>query len=318
MMTMILTILFYILIFPGLLFCVTAGLLLSGIDRKLVARMQGRVGPPVTQPIYDFFKLLGKETIIPAAANKKVFLTAPVVGFISLVTIALFIPIKLFMPMSGVADVVVILYLLCIPSLALIVGGAASGSPFAGVGISREMVAIIAYELPLAIILLTVGKLAGVGGVTFSFDEIELYQAYFGPNIAHWSMLPAAVAMLLVIPCEAGSHPFDIAEAETEICEGPLCEYSGRPLAVFKLNAALKTFVMPALFTALFLGGMGTGRLWLDVLIFLAECFAVMFVSMTLPHAICARLKVEQTFKFYWTTVTGLAICSFALVWLGV
>ncbi len=315
---MIVSILFYILIFPGLLFCLAAGLLLSGADRKLVARMQGRVGPPVTQPVYDFFKLVGKETIIPAAANKTAFLSAPVLGFISLVTIALFIPIKLFMPFNGMADIVVILYLLCIPSLALIVGGAASGSPFAGVGVSREMVAIIAYELPLAIILLTAGKLAGAGEVTFSFADIELYQAYFGPNILHWSMLPAAVAMLLVIPCEVGAHPFDIAEAETEICEGPLCEYSGRPLAVFKLNAALKTFIMPALFTALFLGGMGTGRIWLDALIFLAECFAVMFVSITLPHAVCARFKVEQVFKFYWTIVTGLAICSFVLVWLGV
>ena len=67
----------YILIFPGFLFCFLAGMLLCGIDRKVVAKMQKRVGPPVLQPFYDFFKLLGKETIVPAAASKLVFLGAP-------------------------------------------------------------------------------------------------------------------------------------------------------------------------------------------------------------------------------------------------
>ena len=70
----------YILIFPGFLFCFLTGLLLCGIDRKLVAKMQKRVGPPILQPFYDFFKLCGKETIVPAAANKTVFLMAPLVG----------------------------------------------------------------------------------------------------------------------------------------------------------------------------------------------------------------------------------------------
>lgn len=311
-------ILFYLLVFPGFLFCVFAGLLLSGADRKLVARMQGRVGPPLTQPIYDFFKLMGKETIVPEQAHKKPFLAAPVVGFVSLVTLALFIPVKRFMPFDGVADIVVILYLLCIPSLALIVGAAASGSPFAAVGLSREMVSIISYELPLAAVLLTVGKLAGEGAVTLSFSDIAAYQVVNGPNILHWSILPSALAMLLVIPCEAGSHPFDIAEAETEICEGALCEYSGAPLALFELNSALKKYIMPALFTALFLGSAGTGMLWLDAVIFFAECFVVMFISVTLPHAICARMRVEQVFKFYWTTVSVLALAGFMLVWLGI
>ena len=69
----------YILIFPGFLFCFLSGLLLCGIDRKLVARMQKRVGPPILQPFYDFFKLLGKETIVPVTANRTVFLIAPLV-----------------------------------------------------------------------------------------------------------------------------------------------------------------------------------------------------------------------------------------------
>ena len=77
----------YILIFPGFLFCFVVGLLLCGIDRKLVARMQKRVGPPILQPFYDFFKLIGKETIVPAQANRTVFLVAPMLGLAALVVI---------------------------------------------------------------------------------------------------------------------------------------------------------------------------------------------------------------------------------------
>ena len=95
----------YILIFPGFLFCFVAGLLLCGIDRKLVARMQKRVGPPVLQPFYDFFKLCGKETIIPTAASKTTFLAAPIVGFAALVVIQLFIPIRGFTPFAVLGDI---------------------------------------------------------------------------------------------------------------------------------------------------------------------------------------------------------------------
>jgi formate hydrogenlyase subunit 4 len=77
----------YILIFPGFLFCFVVGLLLCGIDRKLVARMQKRVGPPILQPFYDFFKLMGKETIVPAQANRTVFLVAPLLGLAALVVV---------------------------------------------------------------------------------------------------------------------------------------------------------------------------------------------------------------------------------------
>ena len=145
----ILLALVHALIFPGLLFCMIAGLLLAGIDRKAVARMQKRIGPPIIQPFYDFFKLLGKETIIPQAATKSVFIAAPLIGLASLVVMALFIPVFGYTAVSSVADVIVLLYLLTIPAATIIIGGAASGSPYAGVGASREMVAIIAYELPL-------------------------------------------------------------------------------------------------------------------------------------------------------------------------
>ena len=315
-----------LLIFPGLLFCVVFGVLMAGIDRKLVARMQRRVGPPILQPWYDFVKCCAKETIIPRCAKKAIFIGAPYLGLACLIVIALFIPVGSYgSAFTAGADLVVILYLLTIAGVTLIIGASSTGSPYAGVGLSREMVAMISYELPFVLVLLAVGRVAGADsglGCTFSLSTIAAYQAANGPLIAHWSLIPAAIAMLLVIPCEVGSHPFDIAEAETEICEGALAEYSGHPLGVFRLSHYVKMYIMTALFCAMFLGGItvglaGTVGVVVDVLIFLVLCGVVSFICMTLPHAVCARLRVEQVFKFYWTVVAGLAALSLVMVWAG-
>ena len=310
----------YVLIFPGFLFCFLAGMLLCGIDRKLVARMQKRVGPPILQPFYDFFKLCGKETIVPASASKTTFLMAPLVGLAALVVIQLFIPVFSFSAFSGMADVIVILYLLLIPAMSIILGGAASGSPYAGVGLSREMVTIISCELPLVLVLLAVAKTVGSAmgtGLCFSLSDIAAYQAMNGSLITKLSMIPAAAAMLLIIPGETGNHPFDAAEAETEICEGLLAEYSGAPLGVFKLSHAIKMLTLTSLFVALFLGGLGTGIVALDGIILFLLCVVLTAVSISFVHAITARLKIEQIFKFYWTLVTGLALISLVLAWYG-
>ena len=321
-MNVLLSSLFHVLIFPGLLFCVVMGVLLSGLDRIWVARMQRRVGPPLLQSWYDFLKCCGKETIVPRHAKKAIYFAAPVVGFAALISISLFLPIAGGKPAySGTADLVVILYLLTLVSVCMIVGASASGSPFAGVGLSREMVAMISYELPFVLVILAVSRaiLAPGDSLTniFSLQAIADYQAANGPLITRWALIPAAIAMLFVIPCEVGMHPFDVAEAETEICEGTLAEYSGPPLAVFRLTHMVKMFIMTALFCVLFLGGITTGIAVVDVVIFVLFCLILTFLTMSLPHGACARFKVEQVFKFYWTVVAGLAALSLILVWLG-
>ena len=326
----------YVLIFPGFLFCFLTGLLLCGIDHKLVARMQKRVGPPILQPFYDFFKLCGKETIVPAQASRTVFLMAPLVGLAALVVIQLFIPVFGFTAFGAVADMIVVLYLLLIPALSIILGGASSGSPYAGVGLSREMVTVLACELPLVLILLAVAKTVGNalgGGLCFSLTRIAAYQIEHGSLIGHLSMIPAAIAFLLVIPGETGSHPFDAAEAETEICEGMLAEYSGAPLGVYKLSHAVKMLTLTSLFVALFLGGIGGGiqslaaaigpgiggavAMLLSILVMFLLCVAVTAVSISFVHAVTARLKIEQIFKYYWTVVSALALLSLVLAWYG-
>lgn len=310
-----------ILIFPGVFFMTAMGILLTGIGNKLVARMQNRVGPPVLQPLYDVLKCCGKEVILPAHSRKDVYFAAPFLGFAVLCTAGLFIPVNGHAVLEGYADLIVVLYLLTFCSVMAMVGAASTGSPFAGVGISREMVAMISYELPFVLVLLAVGRLAGgeTGGVTFSIQAVIRWQELHGPLIAHWSMIPAAIAMLFVIACEAGLHPFDVAEAETEICEGMLAEYTGYPLALYRLTHSLRIYVMTALFAAMFLGGIPgiTAGSLPGALIFLALALLLTFLCAALPHGIAARFKVEQLFRFYWTFVTGLAAVSLILVWIG-
>lgn len=305
-----------ILLLPGLAFTLIASIWLAGVDRKLVARMQRRVGPPVLQPLYDVLKCLGKETIVPRKAHEKVFLWAPVVGLASVLVTAMFLPIGNLSALTLEGDMIVILYLLTLASVTLIVGSAASGSPFAGVGLSREMVAMISYELPLVMVLLTVGRVCGNGLATFSLSDVAAFQAANGVLLLRPVLWPAAIAMLFVIPCEVGQQPFDIDEAETEICEGVLAEYSGRPLAQFKMMHNVKMYVMSGLFCALFLN-VQTGFFLADLLIYAVNCTLVTFISMSLPHAVTARFRVEQVFRFYWTIVAGLAALSLILVWIG-
>ena len=199
-------------------------------------------------------------------------------------------------------------------------GGAASGSPYAGVGLSREMVTIISCELPLVLVFLAVAKKVGAaydGGLCFSLAQIAEYQMENGSLLLHGSMIPAAAALLLTIPGETGSHPFDAAEAETEICEGLLAEYSGAPLGIYKLSHAVKLLTLTSLFAALFLGGIGTGIVVVDAIIMFLLCIVVTALTVSLVHAVTARLKIEQIFKFYWTAVSALAAISLVLAWCG-
>ena len=135
-------------------FGIIFGLLYKGVDRKISAHMQGRVGPPIRQPFRDVSKLFVKENIVPENAIPWVFNLAPLVGLVATISILLYLPLAGFQPLldgviSSKGDLILILYLLIIPSLAMVVGGFASGSPYATVGAQREMVTMIAYEFPL-------------------------------------------------------------------------------------------------------------------------------------------------------------------------
>jgi NADH-quinone oxidoreductase subunit H len=135
------TTLFYFLVYPGFLFMAVIGGLLSWFDRKITAGVQFRKGPPLLQPFYDFFKLLlVKETILPARGAKGLFLAAPVFAVFGATMAGVFILLPLLNITTGFhGDLIVIFYLLTIPSLTYVIGALSSGNPLAAIGGSREM-----------------------------------------------------------------------------------------------------------------------------------------------------------------------------------
>ena len=309
----------HMIIFPGGIFALTVGLFFKALDRRMEARLQRRVGPPLVQPWLDVAKLLTKETLIPETANRIAFLAAPVIGFTGMAVCAAFIPIPgVYDGLVNTGDLLVIFYLLPVPAIALMLGASASSSPFGAVGFSREMVMVLAYEAPLLAVLLTVAMITGKGlggGVEFSLAEVVRYQTLEGALGFRPVMIPALLAYLMFLPGTMGVVPFDIPEAETEIIEGPLLEYGGPPLALYTLCSALKTFVVLGLGVAMFFPGTIGGNALVNLVWFLLKCLGLMAISLTLVKSATGRFRVDQAFWFYIKYPAALSLISLALVW---
>lgn len=306
-------------IFPGGLFALAVGLLFKGLDRRVEARLQRRVGPPLIQPLLDIAKLLTKETLIPKTAVRSVFLAAPVVGFAGMAACAAFIPVPgVFSGLYNMGDLLVLFYLLPIPAIAIMLGGSASSSPFGAMGFSREMLMMLAYEAPLLMILLAVAMLVGKAtgtGAEFSLLAIVDWQQNAGSLGLNPVMIPALLAYLIFLPGTMGVPPFDIPEAETEVLEGPLLEYGGPLLALFQIGSALKTFVVLGLGVALFFPGTISDFWIVNLIWFVFKCLVLMLLSLTLVKSATGRFRIDQAFRFYVKVPTVLALVSLVLVW---
>lgn len=299
------------LIFPGFLFTSTFGLLTTWIDRKVSALVQWRVGPPLLQPFYDLLKLWYKELLIPTSAKRTGFLLAPILGITATTMLATMLGvINLNTDYQFLGDIIVIIYLMILPPLSLVWGGFSSGNPISALGATREIKLMMAYELPFIIAVTTV--LFKVG--TFSLGEIIHYQAIHGVLLNLPSMIIAFMVSLLCLQAKLGQAPFDIAEAECELMEGPLLEYSGPALGIYKLMNAMLYVVVPWFIISLFWGGtnlQGLGILW-SVLKYVFIITIVILIKNTNP-----RIRIDQAIKFFWGWVTLLAILGMVLMFLG-
>ena len=302
---------FYFLFF-GFLLTAIIGLLASWIDRKVTAKVQYRVGPPLLQPLIDIVKLLGKETLIPAGSSKITFLIAPVIGFASVILVSTLLWINNIYPAkSFLGDLIVVLYLLVIPSISIIMGGFASRNPLASLGASREMKLILSYELPFILaILVTVIK----SGFTFRLGEILTFQAQNGAFVRSWSGTLALIVAIICMQAKLALVPFDIPEAETEIVGGPLIEYSGSGLAIYRLMKNMLMFTVPFFLIIVFMGGLRFDgiHLWYGVLKYIGLVALMTVIRNTNP-----RVRIDQAVKFFWGPMTIIAIIAIILALLG-
>lgn len=309
----------HLVIFPGGVFALAFGLFLKGLDRRVEARLQRRIGPPLLQPAYDVAKLCAKDVIIPASANRTAFLAAPVAALAGILMCAALLPVPgLIEGLPRMGDMLVIFYLFPIPAMCVMLAGSASGSPYGGIGFSREMLLMLAYEIPLLLIMLAVAMKAGGGnGAEFSLSRIVAYQHEHGSFGFTLTMLPALLAWLAFLPGTNGVPPFDQAEAETEILEGPLLEYSGAPLALFHLTAAVKLVVTSGLGVTLFFPGTLPGGEIVNLVWFMVKCVLFVTVPMTLVRAATGRFRIEQAMTFFLKYPAALALLSLVLAWCG-
>jgi len=303
------------------------GMIYKGLDRKLAAQMQGRIGPPLRQPFFDVVKLMIKENVVPDHAVAWLYNLMPLISLASVATLLFYLPLGGFQPLlGGYGDLILILYLLAVPSLAMMLGGFAAGSPFASVGAQREMVMMMSYEFPLAITFLSLAWALSAqmpGAHVFSLSVLAANPLWgaVGP-FGVIGLVLLLVALMIVTPAELAKIPFDIPEAETEIAGGLLAEYSGRNMAMFYLADAIKMVVMGSLTVALFFPYgladiVGVGGAWgslIDIAFYLIKVFVVIFLAVIVVRVGFARLKIGQAARWFWLPVTGISLLGMVLL----
>ncbi|RLF14947.1 MAG: NADH-quinone oxidoreductase subunit H [Thermoprotei archaeon] len=277
------------------------GCIFYWLFRKLRARFQSRIGPPIYQPIADLIKLFSKGSIMPFAASKTWFTLAPIMFLAGYLTALVLIPLGVEAPLSIAGDLLVVLIALSIPGLAVIMAGSSSGNPYGAVGASRELTLLVGSEIPFVVSALVLARDAG----SLSISSILAAQAQ-APFLLKYPF--AAVAFFIALVLKLGRKPFDIPEAEVEIVAGPYTDYSGPLLGIFELANVFRWMVLPALAVNLFLsGGRFTGEPLIDVACFLVLCLAVVFIVSFIDTQ-SARLRVDQAFKFLLTWGLVLAL----------
>ncbi len=273
----------------------------QGVLRKITAIVQSRQGPPLRQPYVDLLKLLGKEDIesgeSPVMQRFAVYLALATV-----LTVACLMPMGFAAPMNGAGDVILLIYLLTLCGICTLLAGLASGSTYSLIGISREMMTMIALE-PLLAVAIIVGA---IHTKSFRLDVVLNGSVYANGGFP-WSGLLMLLVMILSFQAFVQRVPFDISEAETELMEGPLMEYSGPKLALFKYAQMAKLVIYSTLFVVLFIPW-GSGLAFpLGWLLFWAKVSALVLL-VTLVAATHARFRIDQAIRYF----AGLLVLALA------
>ncbi|MHA1408951.1 MAG: complex I subunit 1 family protein [Candidatus Odinarchaeia archaeon] len=328
------------------------GILFSSLLRKFTARLQGRTGPyyivpkslrPVVgasrilQPFWDIMKLMYKQTIIPATAHKKVFTAAPFFASACVIIALWFLPIIGITPFGPFEfSLIVVLYMMVAIPISVVISGATSSSPWGAMGSLREVMMVLAYEIPFLFSIFSVALMTGLitptyGGIpildgSLSLQDIVQFQgahyiSFFGFNVPAWFLILnpfAAVAVMMSLIGKLQIKPMDIPEAEVEIIAGAYTEYSGKLLGVYEIVKMLLLFLSITLFIDMFLGGalitvdyFGVPWfIWSGILFGVMAIILVLILSVV--NASNARFRADQAFKWYMKLPLVLSLIGFA------
>jgi NADH-quinone oxidoreductase subunit H len=277
------------------------GLAMVLMMRRIGARLQRRVGPPLLQPLWDIVKLHGKETQTSHGLIHEIGIVMAIGGFVAAVTL---MPLP---GMNGLAEqggLIALLYMMMIPSLGLALGVGQCANPNGSIGISRALTAMLAYDIPMVIVIF---------GVAFFFGSTNLVQiidAQQAGGFATWGIaeMPLlAIAGLFAMQAMLGKQPFEIYIAPAEIATGPMVEMGGKFLGGLFIMQCFQLYTAGALYTLLFLGG---GENWPT---FLIKVFAVVAIPMSIAF-LFPRYRTEDVVRLVWKWPAMIGLLGIAFL----
>jgi formate hydrogenlyase subunit 4 len=279
--------------------------LVEGILRKLKALVHSRMGPPLTQPYLDLFKLLGKEDL--RTSRGWLSAAAPAMTLGSVLVLATLVPMGAHAPLGASGDVIVLISVASMSAVLLILAAFATGSPYASMGGSREMMMLLSVEPVMAVALVVAAFKAG----SLATGRILDWQVANGPTI---SMALAGIALLLALQAQAGKLPFDVAEADQELMGGPLVEFSGPRLALLRWTLWAKQLVFAFLLVELYLPWPRMGLYPADLVLALAKVLVVLVV-VAVVDVVNPRVRVDQAMRYYLRIAfSAAAALAFAVI----
>jgi NADH-quinone oxidoreductase subunit H len=284
-----------LLIFPGILFAVPAAWLFLWVERKAVALMQGRIGPPFMQPFYDFVKLLGKGTPQRSGIAGALMRAWPLIAVSTAAGAVGLLPV---LPASGgfEGDLILLLALLEVPSICIIAAGFSSRSLFGEIGSAREAVLSVSYNVVFLLAIVSVAA----SQHTFRLEALAQMPA----SPLRWLGI---LAILICLPAKLHLNPFSLPNAEQEIYSGPMVEYAGPELAMWELSHGLEWVAATGLVATLVAPHITLW--WLGALVFVALSFGIVLLLSGIAAA-TARLAIDTTVRFYWQCTLIFAVLA--------
>ena len=290
--------------------------LLSGMSRMLRAKFHSRRGPPILQDYLDLGKLLARAEIIPAEAGM-VFRITPYVLLVAMLLVAMAIPaLMMRSPIDAIGDLIAVIYLFALGRFFFALAGVDSGAMFSGISAGRETTLAVLNEPVMMLALFVVALLAGstnLGVISAS--------TFTGPNAAFAATGLAMLAFAFAIFLEMGKIPLDLVEAEQELQEGPLTEYSGCSLALIKWGLYLKQTVTATLFVAVFVPA-GAAATLAPVPLALAAValvlkLVVIFAAIAFVENTMPRIRFLNSSRLTFVAAS-VALLSFAFLLAGI
>ncbi len=266
----------------NVIFAVITAPFLDGFERKVKAKLQTRQGPPLTQTWLDLIKLFKRPSVKPSDSVGLLFQVGPPIALASILTVFLFVPTILPDSMTTWGDMILFIYLTTLSTMTVALGGFSSGNPYAQIGSHREVSIFMAEEFSLAFVI------AALAVSVKSFTLSNLF-----PLPIKVSTVVGALLFGVLTYVAGARVPFDVAEAESEIVEGPLIEYSGRQLALLKLSIYTKRLLLFTVFINFFIRGDVTIRGLSYVL-----CLVLLSVVYSTVEASCGRFRTRDAVRF--------------------